>query len=108
MSVAADVMAESVHRLEVLRACLDRTGWRTRLLAPPGRVPCLRVQNPLAGATGMSEDIACAPRDGTWLYWWSWNEPICADPGQAAAAIARVLWAAGSGNGPASGPGRGR
>lgn len=57
-----ETITHAVARLEALGAELDRAGWRTRLVAEPGRVPCLHVQNPQPGATALAEDIYCAPR----------------------------------------------
>jgi hypothetical protein len=89
---AADIT--SIARLEALGTELDRAGWRTRLEAEPGSVPCLQVQNPQPGAAMLSEGIYCAPRGDAWTYWWSWAEPICADIAEAAAIISKVLRAA--------------
>jgi hypothetical protein len=86
--------AEAISRLEALGAELTRAGWRTRMMTTPERVPCLHVQNPQPGATALHEDIYCAPRDGTWTYWWSWAEAISADLAEAAVLIGKVLRAA--------------
>jgi hypothetical protein len=86
-----ETITHAVARLEALGAELDRAGWRTRLVAEPGRVPCLHVQNPQPGATALAEDIYCAPRGDVWTYWWSWVEPICAEVAEAAAIVGKVL-----------------
>jgi hypothetical protein len=79
-------------RLEDLAEALAGASLRTRLLAPPGRLPRLHTLNPAAPA--LAEDIYVGPaHDGEWWYWWSWAERIArADdlPG-AAALICRVL-----------------
>jgi hypothetical protein len=86
--------AEAITRLEALSDELTRAGWRTRMKTTPERVPCLHVQNPQPGATALREDIYCAPRNGTWTYWWSWAEAICTDVSEAAGIIGKVLRAA--------------
>jgi hypothetical protein len=75
--------------LEALGAELDSLGLRTRLLIQAGRVPALHVASP--AASQLSEQVCAAPRDGTWMFWWSWAEPIAAAAPEAAALISRVL-----------------
>jgi hypothetical protein len=87
--------AESISRLEALAEELTRAGWHTRLMTGPDRFPRLHVQNPLPGATALSEDIYCAPRDGIWTFRWSWGEAISADVAEAVRLIGKVLRAAG-------------
>lgn len=88
--------ARSFHdRLDELAAELGKHGLKSRLMAPPGRVPNLRVVNP--AASRLAEDIYVGrSQDGLWWFWWPWAERIA--PGDefaaAAAVIARVLRAA--------------
>ncbi|HWG60075.1 MAG TPA: hypothetical protein VG253_00045 [Streptosporangiaceae bacterium] len=80
------------QRLDTLAPVLSRHGLRANLLAPPGRVPSLRVINPAAPA--LAEDIyAGCCEDGSWWFWWSWAERIASteDTDGAAARIAHVL-----------------
>lgn len=79
-------------RLENLAEELSKYGLRTRLTAPPDRVPSLHVVNP--AASRLAEDIYVGrSQDGLWWFWWPWAERIA--PGDdlvsAAALIARVL-----------------
>jgi len=79
-------------RLEGLARELGKHGLRTRLIAPPGRVPSLHVVNP--SVSRLAEDIYVGrSQDGLWWFWWPWAERIA--PGDefasAAAVIARVL-----------------
>ncbi len=79
-------------RLEQLADVLARSGLRSRVVAPPGRAPCLHVVNPATVA--LAEDIYTGrDGDGCWWYWWPWAEPIApgTDPEAAAARIAHVL-----------------
>jgi hypothetical protein len=81
-----------LSQLEGLAAELDGRGLRTRLVAPPGRLPSLHVVNPAAAA--LAEDVYAGPgRDGEWWFWWSWAERIAASTDLAAAAgrISHVL-----------------
>jgi hypothetical protein len=78
--------------LESLADALTQRGLRTRLIAPPGRIPSLHVVNPAASV--LAEDIyAGQSQDGTWWFWWSWAERIgvSEDTDAAAARIAIVL-----------------
>ena len=78
--------------LEGLAEALGRRGLRTRLMAPPGRIPSLHVVNPAASV--LAEDIyAGRGQDGIWWFWWSWAERIgeSHDIEAAATRIARVL-----------------
>jgi hypothetical protein len=87
-----DLSAQGTAYLEGLAEALARRGLRTRLVAPPGRIPSLHVVNPLASA--LAEDIyAGRGQDGTWWFWWSWAERIGASEelDAAAARIAVVL-----------------
>jgi hypothetical protein len=79
-------------RLDRLAPVLARHGMTTNLLAPPGRVPSLRVVNPDTPA--LAEDVyAGRCQDGSWWFWWSWAERIsaAADLETAALRIAHVL-----------------
>ena len=79
-------------RLECLAAELDKYGLMTRLKAPPGRVPSLRVVNP--SVSRLAEDVYVGrSQDGLWWFWWPWAERIAPGDqlGTAAAHIARVL-----------------
>lgn len=81
-----------VERLEGLAGELGKHGMRTRLVAPPGRVPSLHVVNP--SVSRLAEDIYVGrSQDGLWWFWWPWAERI--GPGDefaaTAALIARVL-----------------
>jgi hypothetical protein len=81
-----------LDRLEGLAGELGKHGMRTKLVAPPGRVPSLHVVNP--GASRLAEDIYVGrSQDGLWWFWWPWAERI--GPGDefaaAAVVIARVL-----------------
>ena len=92
-SLAADP-ANAVQALEALAGELAMRGWTARPHAPAGRLPSLYVQNPEPGAAMLCEHIYASPcRDGTWWYWWSWADKIAlvAAPGDAAAAITRIL-----------------
>ena len=85
-------------QLERLTPVLARHGMTTNLVAPPGRVPSLRVLNPAAPA--LAEDVyADCCEDGTWWFWWSWAERISAagDLEEAATRITDVLAASHSG-----------
>jgi hypothetical protein len=85
-------------QLERLTPVLARHGMTTNLVAPPGRVPSLRVLNPATPA--LAEDVyADRCEDGSWWFWWSWAERISAagDLEQAATRIAHVLVASHSG-----------
>src|SRR5258708_33503028 len=82
-------------RLDGLAAELCTHGLKSRLMAPPGRVPKLRVVNP--AVSRLAEDVYVGrSQDGLWWFWWPWAERIA--PGDefavAAAGIARVLRAA--------------
>lgn len=81
-----------LDRLENLAEELGKYGLRTRLTAPPGRVPSLHVVNP--AVSRLAEDVYVGrSQDGMWWFWWPWAERIA--PGDhladAAALIARVL-----------------
>ncbi|HEX4062399.1 MAG TPA: hypothetical protein VHY58_15395, partial [Streptosporangiaceae bacterium] len=68
-----DLSAQGTACLEGLADALTQRGLRTRLVAPPGRIPSLHVVNPLASA--LAEDIyAGRGQDGIWWFWWSWAE----------------------------------
>jgi hypothetical protein len=80
----------NLDRLESLADALARHGLAATLVAPPGRVPRLRVMHP----AGKAEDVyAWHCRDGTWWFWWPWAERIAseADLGGAAERIGHVL-----------------
>jgi len=91
-STASD--ARPVARLEALAAALAGHGWIARLREAPDRVPSLYVQNPAPGASALCENVyaqTMANGGEAYFYWWSWAEPIAADPGEAADMIIRVL-----------------
>ena len=80
------------YQLDRLAAALARHAMTVHLMAPPGRVPSLRVVN--EGAPALAEDLyAGCSQDGSWWFWWSWAERIAAatDLDAAAARIAHVL-----------------
>lgn len=85
-------LEDFLARLESLAEELRKFGLTTRLAAPPGRVPSLRVVNP--AVSRLAEDVYVGrSQDGLWWFWWPWAERIA--PGNelagAAARIARVL-----------------
>jgi hypothetical protein len=88
---AVMTIEDAVSRLEALGAELAGLGWPSRVVSQPGRLPHLHVANPEPGAAALSEDVYCAPRVDELVFWWSWAEPIAAEPADAAAIIARVL-----------------
>lgn len=66
---------EAVQFLEALASAMAAQGWTTHLETPPGRLPALYIRNPHAPV--LSEHIYAWPNtNGTWLYWWSWGQPI--------------------------------
>ena len=78
--------------LESLAGELTRRALRARVLTPYGRVPSVRVVNPVA--TALAENVYAAEgADGIWSYWWSWAERIAVadDVDDAADRVARVL-----------------
>jgi hypothetical protein len=81
-----------VDRLEGLARELDSCGLASRLVAPSGQPPRLRVVNP--AMPRLAEVIYVGrSQDGLWWFWWPWAERIA--PGDewatAAALISRVL-----------------
>ena len=79
-------------QLDLLASALAGHGMTTHLMAPPGRVPSLRVVN--GAAPALAEDVyAGCCEDGSWWFWWSWAERIAAaaDLDGAAVRIAHVL-----------------
>lgn len=85
-------MRHFLDKLEGLAEELGKHGLLTRLMAPAGRVPSLRVVNP--AVSRLAEDVYVGrSQDGHWWFWWPWAERIA--PGDelasAAALIARVL-----------------
>jgi hypothetical protein len=87
----ATTIQNTVFRLEALGAELAGLGWPSRLVSQPARLPRLHVVNPEPGAAALSEDVYCAARVDELVFWWSWAEPIAAEPADAAAIIVRVL-----------------
>jgi hypothetical protein len=85
----------SITQLDAVAAELARHGWAARLEAPPGRLPCLHVQNPAAPASS-GHVYAQRRHDGIWTYWWSWAQAIASTPAEAAAIIVATLQAADS------------
>ncbi|MFI6392228.1 hypothetical protein [Nonomuraea sp. NPDC050540] len=61
------------------------------MLTDAGRLPRLRVINPEAAS--LAEVVSASPREGEWLFWWSWAGPIVevAYPDRAAECVGRVL-----------------
>lgn len=93
----AATAADAITRLDALATELNNQGWTTRLHTPYGRLPKLHARNPEPGAAALSEHIFARPgADGSWMYWWPWNEPIADDAVTAAAIIIRVLRPAGT------------
>ena len=81
-----------LDRLEGLATELGRHGLTTRLTAPAGRIPSLRVMNP--AVSRLAEDVYVGrSQDGLWWFWWPWAERIAPEDEltKAAALIARVL-----------------
>jgi hypothetical protein len=88
----SETWRSNLARLEGLAEVLTQHGLRTRLMAPPGRVPSLHVVNPSASA--LAEDVyAGRGQDGLWWFWWSWAERIAVgeDLEGAAELISHVL-----------------
>ncbi|MEV1238506.1 hypothetical protein [Nonomuraea sp. NPDC049750] len=85
------VAAHAATHLTNLQERLQNLGLHARLLTRDEQLPRLRVINP--EATTLSEVISAAPKEGQWLFWWSWAEPIVevADLATAADHICRVL-----------------
>jgi hypothetical protein len=92
---AAPTVSPAIALLEALGTELAGRGWPSRLVREPGRLPYLHVANPEPGAAALAEDIYCAPRVSEWWFWWSWAEPLAADPAGGAEIITRVLRATG-------------
>jgi len=91
-SPRAESLLAYLGRLEGLAEVVTQLGLKARLVALPGRLPCLHVVNPQASA--LAEDVYAGPcQDGQWWFWWSWAERIAADDDLAGAArqISRVL-----------------
>lgn len=91
-------MAEErrLGHLEMLVHELGRRGLMARVIRSRSGPAFCRVVNP--ETAGMSENVMCAPAPGeagrhSWLFWWSWGEPMhdVTDPQGAAAKVARVL-----------------
>lgn len=85
---APSLRAANLDRLECLAGVLTARGAHADVMAPPGRIPRLRVDNPGAGRTGDVYAWRC--RDGNWWYWWPWAERI-APAGELSGAADRVL-----------------
>jgi hypothetical protein len=86
----AGLRGASLARLDHLAGALARQGMDAAPLAPPGRVPRLRVTHP----SGMTEEVyAGRCHDGSWWFWWPWAERIApeSDTQAAAATIGQVL-----------------
>src|SRR5215471_6598458 len=83
---------DPISWLEALGEELSSFGWTARVHAPSGKPPSLYARNPEPGAAALSEHIYARPRaDGTWTYWWPWDDPIADEPATTAAIITRVL-----------------
>jgi hypothetical protein len=80
-----------IAHLEALEAELGKAGWPARLETAFNRVPSLYVRNPAPGAEALSNHVYAAPSGDVMVFWWSWAEPITADPADAAEKIMRAL-----------------
>ena len=76
--VTPAVAAHAATHLTNLQERLQDLGLHARLLTQDEQLPRLRVINP--EATSLSEVISAAGKEGQWLFWWSWAEPIVAEP----------------------------
>ncbi len=90
---ASPTLLDYLVRLRVLAAALEQLGWSSQLSGAHGaEPPSLYAQNPVPGAGVLSEHITVDQgKDGQWLYYWSWGEPIGEGASAAAAVIVRVL-----------------
>ncbi|WP_406318854.1 hypothetical protein OHA77_15955 [Streptosporangium sp. NBC_01639] len=79
----------AIIHLTHLTERLREHGLRVRVASR--RPPKLAVDNPDAPA--LSENVHAAPEEGTWWFWWSWNEKIApvAEADDAARRIRHVL-----------------
>ena len=65
---------EQLTRLQELADELTGRGLTARLLdtASP---PCVKVTNP--DSSELTERVLCRPAgDGSWCFWWPWQQPI--------------------------------
>jgi hypothetical protein len=85
------VKDRSIAHLTALEAELDKAGWPSRLETAFNRVPSLYVRNPAPGAESLSDHVYAAPSGDIMVFWWSWAEPITAEPADAAQKIMRAL-----------------
>lgn len=93
MKSRSAVTETAVARLDALGADLTQHGWKARLQVAAGRVPSLLVQNPVPGASALTEHIYAAPKVDAW-FGWSWAEPIPDTTAEAPNMIVRVFRAA--------------
>jgi hypothetical protein len=69
----SDLNQQLVH-LRSLAEELRTRGFVTELLENTSR-PSVRVANP--DSPDLTERILCGPgRDGSWCFWWPWQQPI--------------------------------
>lgn len=89
--IPTSVADQATIHLTALQRQLEELGFLARLRAKTERLPSLRVINP--DATILAEVVTASPREGEWLFWWSWAEPIVevAHPDRAAERIGHVL-----------------
>lgn len=97
---APPLRTATLQRLQRLAEALSQRGLDASLAAPPSRVPWLLVVHPAGGAA--AEIYAGRSRDGTWRFWWPWDEPVASaeDLDIAADSVERELAR------PAGGPGQ--
>jgi hypothetical protein len=70
-----DTHQEKLTHLAQLSAELTRHGLTTQLLGPTTARPCLKVAN--ATTPQLNERVHIQQEgDGTWTYYWPWNQPI--------------------------------
>lgn len=70
-----DTHQEKLTRLEQLSAELTRQGLTTQLAGRTTTKPCLKVANTSTPQLNERVHIQQAS-DGTWTYYWPWNQPI--------------------------------
>ncbi|MEV4888505.1 hypothetical protein AB0K48_03815 [Nonomuraea sp. NPDC055795] len=89
--VPSAIAEQAALYLTNLQRVLQARGLLARVLTDAGRLPRLRVINP--EATTLVEVVSASPREGEWLFWWSWAQPIVevAYPDRAAERVGRVL-----------------
>ncbi|MFF5206360.1 hypothetical protein [Streptosporangium sp. NPDC000396] len=70
----AETATTATAHLTHLAGLLNRHGLQAHVQVAYRRLPHLVATNPDASA--LSENIYAAPQEGTWWFWWSWNEKI--------------------------------